>query len=520
MHDSLEVQVDISDLIEAMRTDCVTFFGFYLEDELTQEVPDLHDEIWSELVAIVQKVNAGDWTDSLGAAIDHLQKVFCVPRGHAKSTLIKLAVILFMRYSVLSFTMYVSLTSPVAKAACKDIFNWLTSDRESTVYGKPTIHKANETEGLWELTIHTPDWGLKRILLKSLGSDQQVRGTNLNSRRPQLVIVDDCEDNSTASTDESQKKHDIWLFGNMLKASAKRSVRIWVGNMINQRTMLYRISKDPDWNPTVYGAIIRDKKTGQLRALWEGMFTLEGLLKEYKDYRAKGVGHVWIYEMMNMTQDTVMRTGMDGADRRPRPTPDQVISGFICIDPAFGENKWNDFSGITVHVKTRDTVLPWMVQSEKFRYSEEKLLDEVMALSYYWNITTWTIEANAAQKLLIPLWKALLKIRGIEDNLFVMLPMNGGGQSKQSRIWAFTHVVESGGYIIAEEEQEFVDELEKYDPESKDHEDRIDSGAYGIIVWEKQGRLVKDAINVGEALALMQDGSTPQNIHQSDLIPY
>lgn len=518
-----QVELSFDDIKEALSYDCVAFLAFYLEDKLTHDVPELHEEIWAELVHIIKKVNANNWTDSLGEAVDHLQKLFCVPRGHSKSTLIKLAVVLFLRYSVLSFALYVSLTTTIARNACLDIFGWFNSDKDQTVYGTIKdaggVNKANATDGVWDFWIHTPHFGRKRVILKCLGADQQVRGLLIDGNRPQLIVIDDVEDNSTAATPETQQKMDIWLMGNMLKATARHSVRIWLGNMISERTMLFRISKDPEWNPTIYGAIVRDRVTGQLKPLWQGMFTLKGLLKEYHDYRSKGLGFVWIYEMMNMTAESVFKTEMGLAARMTRPLPDEVTQGFIVLDPAFGLKAWHDSSGITVHVRHRNSDIPWVVESTRMKGTEDQLLDELIRLSFYWNLTTWVIESVAAQRLLIPLFKALLKARMMPPELFMMIPVISG-TAKANRIFAMVKSVSAVSYGIVEEEAELFDLLHKYDPDSEEPDDLIDSASFGVIAWAQAGTMIKDAINVKEAMALMQtDDSGWSGTNEVDLCP-
>lgn len=516
MFDSVDVEISRDELIAAMRTDCVTSLAFYLEDELTLEVPDLHKEIWAEMVDMVRRVNLDDW-------VDHMQKLFCVPRGFAKTTVIKVAVTLFMRYSRLRFTLYASLTTIMARNACRDIFKWFTGDNDQALHGKATIEKANETEGLWILIIGTPDFGRKRIILKALGADQQVRGTNIDNWRPDLTILDDVEDNNTAATPESQQKLDVWLMGNLLKATARRSVRIIVGNMISSRTMLYRFSKDPEWNPTVYGAIVRDRVTGELKSLWEEFFSLEKLLKEYKDYRSKGVGHVWVYEMMNMTAETVFKTELANAIRIPRPLPDQLTAGIITLDPAFGQKSWNDESALVVHARIQGEVIPHAVESRKGRWTEEQILDQLIELSIYWNIASWGIESVAAQKLLIPLFELMLKDRQWPKGLIQMIPLPSGGVAKGSRILSFAKAVGSGSYGIVEEEEEFFMAVESYDPAAVgEHDDLPDAGAYGVIAWAQAGTIVEEHGRFNERLALLseQENNTAQNLYQSDFVPY
>lgn len=513
MTDFQVVSLDIAQLREMMRTDCATYLAFYLEDEITLEIPELHEEIWDEMVAMVRAVNLPTFTG-------HLQKLFCVPRGHAKSTITKLAVILFLRYSYMSFALYVSSTSGIAVNAVKDIVSWLTSDKERQVYGPVHVHQANESKQIWTLTISTPDFGEKYIILKALGSDQQVRGLLIDNKRPEIIVMDDCEDNDTAATPATQQKLDVWVLGNLLKASARRSIRIMLGNMIKSTTLLARLSKNPDWKPTVYGAIVRDKVTKELKPLWPGLYTVDGLMKEWADYRALGTGHVWVYEMMNMTADSVFKTTMDSAERTPRPNPDQIESGIITLDPAFGEKAYHDESAITVHVRIKGSGIPWIVETRHGRWKEEEILDNLISLSYYWNLSTWGIESASAQKLLIPLFRAFLKDRLIPPQLFTMIPLPNGGTAKSSRIIALCNAVGEGSYGIVDEEEELVQLLGTYDPSSKSPDDRCDSAAYGPIAWAQAGAMIQDAGTIKEMFALLQNGQIEGNVHQSDLVPY
>lgn len=511
----VQVRLSISELRVALRNDVVTVLAFYLKDSLDLEVPQLHEEIWDELISILDQVNSPEFL------VGHLHKLFCVPRGHAKSTITKLAVILFLRYSRLSFALYASLTAGIAKNACKDIVAWLTSEDDEAVWGPTRVIKSNESEQLWILEIGTPDNPRKRVLLKALGADQQVRGTLIGSLRPEILIIDDCEDYDTSADEKTQAKLDNWFFGALLKATAKRSVRIMLGNMINKRTALYRLSMDSKWNPTVYGSIIRDKATGELRPLWPGMHSLESLLADYADHRAKGIGHIWVYEMMNMTADTVFKTEMHNAYRPSRPVPDEVIQGVIILDPAFGENAYNDLSAFTVHVKTASMVIPIIVDHRVIRCSEDKLLDVFLELSYYWNLTTWAIETQAAQKLLIPLFKAKLAAMGIPEWLFDMVSLQSGGKAKSSRILSFVNSVAMGSYAIALEEEEVFQSLTNYDPtRTKEKDDLPDSAAYGSIVWADAGSLIENNGLLHQRMSLMQGDSVSVTMSELEQVPF
>jgi hypothetical protein len=470
--------VDKNELLAAIRTDCVTFFAFYLGDDLTLEVPDLHEDVWDELLHYVEQVNQRQVNLIL-------QKLFAIPRGFAKSTIAKLAAILFLKYTYFKFCLYVSKTNGHAKNAIRDIMIWLTSENEKRLFGPSIIEKSSETESLWimQITIRlTPTSApyMKRVIFKALGADQQVRGLNILNMRPQIVIVDDIEDNDN-TTIELQPKLDVWFMGALMKAFASEAFVLFIGNMIRETTLLARLSKDAEWHPTVYGSIV--KRNGLLSSLWEAKFPYKNLIAEYTRYRKMGLGNVWEAEMMNLTQDQILAKDLKNVVRPTAPLPEELTSGCLILDPAFGKTASSDEAAITVHARMRGLTIPVVIDSWHGKGDHDVLLDEMIRLSYYWGITTWFVEADAAQKLYKPLFELLLTERKIPEGIFMIVPIGSGGVAKSSRITGFRSVVSTGSYGVADSQQEVIDRLAAYDPMITKHDDLEDSASYGAIVW-------------------------------------
>lgn len=476
--ESKVAEISRSELLLALRTDCVTFFAFYCADDLTLEVPDLHLEVWEELLVAIEAINKRE-TNRL------IHKLFAIPRGFAKSTIAKLAMILFIKYSYMRFFLYVSKTNAHAKNAIRDIMTWLLSDNERNLFGKALVIKQSETESLWIMDV--PIWVspdskpyMKRVIFKALGADQQVRGLNIFNLRPQMIVVDDIEDLDN-TTPELQPKLDTWFMGSLYKAFATEAFVMFIGNMIRETSLLARLSKDPEWNPTVYGALIH--RGGQIVSLWEEKFPAKILIAEYAKYRKLGLGHVWEAEMMNLTQDQILAKDLHNVIRPSMPSPEDLSAGALVLDPAYGEESQHDYSAITVHARIRDIAIPAVIDSVCRKMTHEDVLDEMLRLSYYWGITTWIIESEAGQRLFIPLFKLLLKERKIPDGFFLMLPIGSGGKKKPSRILGFRNIVTSGSYAICDSQQELVDKLAAYTSETK-HEDLEDSASYGAVLWQ------------------------------------
>lgn len=495
-----------AELLIAMQTDCVVFFTFYLEDALDLEIPPFHEDIWGELLEFVIALNQD-------GAIKTLKKLFAVPREHAKSTIAKLAAILFLKYTRLSFLLYVSKTQGHGKNAIKDILAWFESPQETELHGRSTPIKNSETEGLWISNIQIRDSmtvppRTKRVTLKALGSLQQVRGLLINNQRPDLIILDDIEDLDN-TTIELQPKLDRWLFGSLLKAFAKTYFVIMIGNMLSNTTILYRLSKDPEWNPTVLGSIVRNRTTGKLEPLWNGRHTLESLMKEYSTYRRIGQGATWEAEMMNLTMNEIYREDMKGIVYVAKPNPEDLEAGAIILDPAFGKNSWNDDSAFTVHARVKGQPVPAVVESRVGKFTEREMFEIFLELSYYWGITTWVIESQAAQRLLIPIFELLFQEYHIRGDIFTMLPIQRNQETKASAILAFRKIVKGGNYGIADTEYELVERLGDYDPSSKKPDDLCDSASYGNNIWIHFGKVIE--FNGIKKVALIASGEAMES---------
>lgn len=471
-----------------MRTDCVTFFSFYLGESLTLDVPEFHQEIWEELLELVKTLDNRRVTE-------FLRKLFAVPREHAKSTISKLAAILFLKFSDLAFVLYVSKTNGIAKNAIRDIIFWLQSPQEQELYGPCAIYKSSETESLWivDITLRDENTGaqrIKRCIFRALGSEQQVRGLLILNRRPEIIIVDDVEDLDNTKDAVQQLTLDEWVVGSLIKARAKRAVILFLGNVIRKTTLIARLMKNPDWNPTVFGALVRDKTTGVLKALWPGRHTVESLLADYKEHRKLGLGYVWEYEMMNLTQDEVIAADMGSVQIIDVPMVETLTAGAIILDPAFGKKAWNDQSAITVHAQIEGIPIPAVIDSRLGKWTETEIFDQMLELSYYWGIYTWFIEAEAAQRLLIGMFDLLVQTRRLPREMLVMIPIHSGGVAKPKRIMAFRDAVRARSYALASSQFPLLEALGKYDPASEEGDDLPDSAAYGTNIWLHHGKVL------------------------------
>lgn len=480
--ETVAVSAERDQIKRLMRIDYEVFMDFFIHEQLTSDIPEFHGEIWSLL------------TDAEKERI-----LLAIPRGHNKTTLAKLAVAHHFIYTNHRFCVYLSNTNGIAKNACKDILGYFESDNFQNVFGKMKLIKSSETDSLWIFEI--TDWKgrVKQCMLKAVGADQQVRGLNIDNERPDLAVVDDVEDNKNTETPTQQKKLDRYIFGPFLKAMSKKRRKVmWLGNMLQKTSLLARLSRNASWNPVVFGAIIKDKVTGALRPLWPELWTLEQLQEDFKEHKDLGLVESWMCEMMNMPGHGENGFTAEQMNYLPTPTPEELEACWITIDPAFGENNWNDNTAIVVHGIPKETGIPMVCSYSVGKFDEVTIFTEALQLSLYWGARVWGIESVAAQRVLLKLFDMLLAGRMLTGQ-FMMVPlMAGKGDSKISRIRAWVSLMVSGDYGIPDDDMMITAQAMAYNmKKSSNDDDLLDSCAYGPQLWHLYEPLIREMFNGG-----------------------
>jgi hypothetical protein len=471
------IDADVRQIRALLRVDCEFFIEFFLAESLDMSVPDFHTEIWSLL------------TDQ-----EKQRVLLAIPRDHAKTTLAKLVTVWYWLFTTHRFCIYLSNTNPIAKGACKDIVGYLESDNFQSVFGGVKWIKQSENESLWIFEIELEPGKWKKCILRAVGQGQQMRGINIDNQRPDIAVVDDVEDNENTESEYQQAKLDKWIFGPFLKALARKKKIIWLGNMLAKTSLLARLSRVPQWNPVVFGALVKNELNGNLEALWPDKWTVTELQEDFAEYKAQGLIETWMCEMMNMPGHGENGFTSDQINYVPQPTPDMLRVAWISIDPAFGLHSYNDETSIAVHGLLKETSEPVTVCIEHGRFDEVDMFRRTLALAYYWNAWVWGIEAVAAQKVLISLFYMLLAGELLNHYVEILPLLSGKGDPKLGRIRAFVSLMAKREWGMYEGEFDFTTQLLSLDMRKRDQpDDIVDSVAYGPMMLEQYLPIIEAA---------------------------
>lgn len=397
-----------------------------------------------------------------------------LPRGHAKTTFIKVLIAWLIVYDKAKFILIVCSDSPLAELLLADIHDILLSDNITAVYGDWAAGLSIDSADTKKSQYHG-----RPVSMVARGWKSGIRGINLRHQRPDIIFIDDAQTKANAESLTDSTTLLSTLVGTIFKAIAPYGDRliIYVGNMYNDTCVLNKLKKNPGWISMITGAILADGKP-----LWPELFSLEDLMESYYHDEALGMSHVWFAEVMN---DPV-----GGATSIfPNPLPDSPIQeyeleladgAFITIDPA-GFRKTSDDNVIVVHLKYGEKGV--IVESKQGILDPEQLILAAITLAVKWKCSLIGVEDTGYQ-MTLGFWLTKYIVQ-FELNSLVVVPLSPHGRTKEARIRLLIAELYKGNYVIHDHEtrRNFTWQASTYKlGKSDNRDDLLDACAYGVDV--------------------------------------
>lgn len=409
-----------------------------------------------------------------------------LPRGHAKTTFIKILIAWLVAYDRVKFIVIICATQPLAIELLADVSNMLASPNAEVVYGRWQDQLYTDTKDLKKCFYHG-----NHVIFKAIGAEGAIRGINVDNKRPDLIFCDDAQTKECDDSPTESAKFRKWLVA-MFKIIAPRGDRliIYVGNMYSENCILFQLKQNRKWISFVTGAILANGEP-----LWPELHSLDELLDSYIHDADIGEADVWFAEVMN---DPISRTTslLDG------PIPDcpilfetEIPDGvYITIDPA-GFRKHSDDNVIVVHYVYDGKGYIRVIEAGN--KDPETLITDALKLALEHGASLIGIEDVAYQQTLLFWANKYIDMWGL-DGIHVV-PLKHKNKSKESRIRLFVAEVKTANYYIhPEAKAAWLWQALKYKIGKEDNEDDIlDAGAYGLQVRSDYWHLVTNLKSSG-----------------------
>jgi len=416
-----------------------------------------------------------------GLLLDKTLKLLNIiaPRGIAKTTLATIYILHHLFFDdpgKKKFVVIISKTQPHAKSILATVKNILEYSRGfRQLFGYHGEHNAKT----WRedtIVLDTGDGIVTR------GTGQPVRGLNLLSQRPTLIIIDDPEDENNTKTIEMMDKNLTWLLNGVVPSvDAMRGRVICIGTPLHEKCIVSMLSQMRNWTTFHYG---NDIEAGV--ALWPETRSLEWLTLEleakrdvglerqyYQEYECKLIpgsdamfkpDYIRYYdEEMKLVGDPMERYLEFSGVRIP-------VNVYMGIDPASRVEKSADYSVIMPVAVDKDFniyVLPY------FR-ARVTPLDLANAIEDYYKTympALTLIESTGYQEMLRQYMRTKMFIPGLEIK-------ENPRDKKSVRLEMLQPFFAQGKVFISKRMEDLRMELIMY-PKSK-HDDLLDALFYAV----------------------------------------
>jgi predicted phage terminase large subunit-like protein len=358
--------------------------------------------------------------------------------------------------------------------------------------GEVALLKDTETD----MIVALEDGHMFRVIAK--GAEQKLRGLQWNGTRPDLILIDDLENDELVMNRERRVKLKRWFKGALMPAKAPRGkIRYW-GTILHMDSVLEELmpSEFDKWTK-------RDGlmyySTYPRRTLWKGVKFMahnedmteflwpERYNKDYftllrEKYAQDGMLDLYSTEYLNKPVDESVayfkRPDLVGYSMEERQREEQNprrLVYYMTVDLAVSEKERADYSAFLIAGVDENKIIH-VKEVVRARMDSREIVDTLIALQRRYNFQAVGIEEMQVSKAIGP----FLREEMLKQNTFLSLvKLSHGGKDKVQRARSIQARMRAKGVrfdTTADWYPAFEDEVINF-PRGK-HDDQVDALAY------------------------------------------
>ena len=323
----------------------------------------------------------------------------------------------------------------------------------------------------------------QRIAVIAVGMTGQTRGVNIDDYRPDLIVVDDPDDEETTATPEQRDKTEARFFGAIGKSLAPAADNpeaklVLLQTSLHKDDLINRCHADKtgQWRTHKFGVL---DEGGNSR--WPELFPAPMVLADKKAHLSRGQTLLWLREMECMVGDEetadfkrewlrlydVLPESMLiilGLDPVPPPSEHQIKTGF----------RYKDYEVLSVVGWSRGKA--YLLEYAASRGHEpEWTIAEFFRLLTKWKPMRAKVEGIAYQRTLKWILEQAMKQR----KQYIQIDAEPDRRKKRHRIvQAFSGIASQGNFLISKDATEFADQFAAYP--NVEHDDILDATAMAL----------------------------------------
>lgn len=484
--------VQIAQRVERVQNDyrffCQTYFPHYIKSEESL----FHKFVFEEIPQLLDQ-EAGH------------KGCYAAPRGEAKSTLFTQLLNLWTIVTERKKFQVILMDSFDQSAMMLEA---IKVELESNPRLKMDFPNACGAGRVWQVGVIVT---ANKIKVQVAGSGKKVRGWRHGPNRPDLVTLDDIENDENVRKKEQRDKTEAWLKKAVMKLGPPDGSMdvFYIGTILHYDSVLNRTLKSPVWHSRIFKAIMQWPDRMDMWDKWEEILLNQGedVADEYyqqnKSLMDQGCVLSWpkTRPLLRLMKERADDHHAFDCEYQNDPTNDdnapfKVINFWVqpcrkwvfygAVDPSLGKNnKARDPSAILVGGLDREHGILDVVEAKIARRVPDKIISDVIELQREYAVQVWSVETVQFQEFM----KTELVKRSAA--MGIPVPARGvtpGTTDKELRIESIQPHVANGLIRIHRNQTVLFEQLRHW-PEA-DHDDGPDalqmlwaialSGSFGI----------------------------------------
>lgn len=385
------------------------FFGrAYFPHYFSRPSPEFHrelDAIWQQGVLKGRYPLTAADTKTI-SRLPGVRRAVAAPRGHAKST--NLTFKGTMHSTLYGYKHYPIIISDSSEQAEGFLDNIRVEFEENTAILEDFGPLAGS---VWRSNVLVTKTNIK---IEAIGSGKKIRGRKHRNWRPDLIILDDVENDENVRTPEQRKKLKDWFDKAVSKCGDDYTDIVYIGTLLHYDSLLAKTLANPAYRSIKYKAVIRFSQADDLWQKWETIFTdlsnddreadALAFFQAHKTAMLEGTQVLWeeklsYYDLMvmrvsegeasfnseeqnepiNPDDCLFMEEWFDYYNEAEVNFGDPAFDFFGFIDPSLGKTKRSDFSAIVTLAKHKGSGYMYVVDADIERRHPDRIIADVLA---------------------------------------------------------------------------------------------------------------------------------------------
>jgi hypothetical protein len=251
------------------------------------------------------------------------------------------------------------------------------------------------------------------IKIEAIGSGKKIRGRKHRNWRPDLLILDDIENDENVRTPEQRRKLEDWFLKAVSKAGDDYTDIVYIGTLLHYDSLLAKTLRNSGYRAVKYRAVLSFSREEKLWEEWEKLYTdldnedrekdAERFFETHKKEMLEGTEVLWeeklSYYALMVMRVTEGEAAFNSEEQNEPVNPEDCIFNeewfdyyneaetdfhdrsfqfFGFVDPSLGKTKKSDYSAIITMAKHKTTGYLYVMEADIERRHPDRIITDIL----------------------------------------------------------------------------------------------------------------------------------------------